>query len=489
MLRMTSIRAAASTFAFVALAAFSAAACSSSSESASNDPPATGGEKQRPVETTPTFTGTVEWILQERCQSCHHTGGIAPFPLMTYEDLKGVGEVAREKVEAREMPPWGAFDDEACKVRHKWKDDLRLSEDDIKKFTQWTQSGMPKGDPALSPPPRQFTAQGLLTKTHTLEMPKAYPVAAEGGKDDIRCFPVNPNFTQDTWVGGVNVVPGDPRVVHHVIVYVDPNGDSVKKAGEAGNYPCFGGPDVSNPSLLLAWAPGVPPADYGDDTGLKITKNSTLVIQVHYHPTQQSVADQTKFELKVLPGKPTYAANVVLLGNARSVTDTIKLLPGPNDPASGPAFLIPANVVDHTETMEVVLPEKIGGFPLPQLSVRTAGAHMHWAGVDMKVTVDRVNPTPDQPAKECLVGTPKYDFNWQRGYEYDEPVEKMPTVGPGDKLTFQCKYNNSMSNRHVKKALSDMRMSSPAEIKLGEETLDEMCLGVLVAIRRATLAD
>lgn len=485
---MSQARAALSTFAFLALAGFAAAACSSSQDTASNQPSQTA-TKPRPVESAPTFSGTVEWILQERCQKCHHSGGIAPFSLMTYEEIKGVAEVAREKVEAREMPPWGAFDDETCKVNHKWKDDLRLSEDDVKKFSEWVKSGMPMGDPALRPAPKTFPPDGLLTKTHTLQIAKPHEVPADGGKDDIRCFPVNPGFTQDTWVGGVNVVPGAPRVVHHVIVYVDPNGDSVKNAGAAGSYPCFGGPDVSSPSLLLAWAPGSPPVDYGDDTALKITKNSMLVVQVHYHPTNQSLADQTKFELKVLEGKPTFAVNIVLLGNADSPNGPIKLLPGPNDPAAGPAFVIPANVPDHTETMEVVMPETIQGFPLPELRIRATGTHMHWAGVDMKVNIDRAKPSADQPAKECLVGTPKYDFNWQRGYEYDEPFEKMPSVAAGDKLTFSCKYNNTMSNKRVRKALSDLRQSAPSEISLGEQTLDEMCLGVLVAIRRATLAD
>lgn len=484
---MSSVRAAVSTFVLLGVSALAAAACSSTKDAPSTDQPQ-NGEKQRPVESAPTFTGTVEWILQERCQRCHHAGGIAPFPLVTYEDIKGVVEVAREKIVAREMPPWGAFDDPACTVRHKWKDDLRMPQADIDKFTQWADSGMPLGDPALRPPPKTFAPTGLQKKTHTIAMPQTYQVAA-GGKDDIRCFPVDPGFAQDTWVGGVNVVPGEPRVVHHVIVYVDPKGDSIKKAGDAGNYPCFGGPNVSNPSLLLAWAPGVPPVDYGDDTGLKVPKGAKLVIQVHYHPTSQSLPDQTKFELRALEGKPTYAATVVLLGNAASANDVIKLLPGPDDPPSGPAFVIPANVADHTESMEVVMPETIQGFPFPQLNIRTVGSHMHWAGVDMKIDIERRTPTPDQPAKECLLGTPKYDFNWQRGYEYDEPTEKMPAVGPGDKLTFTCKYNNTTSNPRVRKALVDQQQAAPTEIKLGEQTLDEMCLGVLVAIRRASLAD
>lgn len=485
---MASLRTTLASFSLLLLAGVSAAACASTRD---EEPGPKGVAEQtgRPVESSPTFAGTVEWILQERCQQCHSEGGIAPFPLVTYEDVKALGELAKQKVVSREMPPWGAFDDDACKVRHKWKDDLRLSEEDVTKFAQWVDGGMPFGDASLRPAPKKFPPLGLATKTHTLSMAAPHEVPGGADKDDIRCFPIDPGFTTDTWVGGVNVVPGDGRVVHHVIVYVDPKKQSVEKAGAAGSYPCFGGPDVSNPSLLLAWAPGVPPVDYGDDTGLKVPKGANLVLQVHYHPAAVSVKDQTRFELKALPGKPTWAANVVLLGNADSPTDTIRLLAGPNDPATGPAFVIPANVSGHTESMEVVMPDVIQGFPFPELGIRMSGAHMHWAGVDMKIEIERKDPTPEQPAKECLLGTPKYDFNWQRGYEYDEPSEKLPTVRAGDKLKFTCTYDNTTKNRHVRKALSEMQMSSPAEIKLGEQTLDEMCLGVLVAVRRANLAD
>lgn len=469
--------------------ALTASACSSTddSSSASSDV----AEKPRPVEAVPTFAGTIESIVQEKCQRCHSIGGIAPFPLETYEDLHDVAALAKQKVVAREMPPWGAFDDEACKVQHRFRDDLRLSEEQLSKLVGWIDNGMPRGNEADRPPPKKLAPMGLEGKTHSLTMATPYPVtAAAGGKDDIRCFPIDPGFTNDTWIGGTNVVPGAPQVVHHVIVYVDPKGEGPAKAAGGTSYPCFGGPDVSSPDLLVAWAPGVPPTTYGEDTGLKVPKGAKLVMQVHYHPNSQSVADQTKFELKVIEGKPSYVAQVVLLGNAEDDKGYIKLLPGPNDPTTGPAFVIPANVPNHTESMEVTLPETVqGGFPLPVLSIRATGTHMHWAGVDMKVEIERKNPTEGQPAKECLVGTPKYDFNWQRGYEYDEPVEKLPTAGPGDKLRFSCRYDNTKNNRHVRKALAEMQMASPAEIRLGETTLDEMCLGVLVVVRRASLVD
>jgi hypothetical protein len=139
--------------------------------------------------------------------------------------------------------------------------------------------------------------------------------------------------------------------------------------------------------------------------------------------------------------------------------------------------------------MELVVPEKIGDINFEPVGVYAVGSHMHWAGVDMKVEIDRKAPVENQPAKECLLSTPKYDFNWQRTYAIDEPLDKLPLVSAGDRIRFTCKYNNSTDNRFVQKAMSEQRMASPPEIKLGETTLDEMCLGVLVVVRRASLLD
>lgn len=472
---MLNVRAFAASVLALALGSIFQAACSSSSDAEQD------GE-------TLTFAQAIEPLVQEKCQSCHRAGGIAPFPLVSYEDVKGMGEVAKEKVQRREMPPWGAFDDPSCKMEHAFRDDLRLTDEQVDTFVRWVEKGMPLGDPAKRPPARTtFGASGLIDKTATYQLPAPYAVVP--GKDDIRCFPVDPGFSEDTWIGGSNVVPGDPRVVHHVIVYVDPKRQGAEKAAGAGSYPCFGGPDVKDPSLLIAWAPGVPPMLYGEETGLKIPKGSHLVMQVHYHPSHEAVTDQTSVELKTLSYKPGYVAQVILAGNAETGDGFIKLLPGPNDPPTGPAFVIPSNAKGHTESMELEIPEKAGDVTIPELGVYAIGAHMHWAGVDMKIEVERRTAAEGKPTKECLLGTPKYDFNWQRTYAYDAPLDKLPTVGPGDKVRFTCTYDNTTENRHVQRAMNEMRMSSPPEIKLGETTLDEMCLGVLITVRRASLVD
>lgn len=455
--------------------ALTATACSSSSASGESD--------------EITFARTIEPLVQDKCQRCHREGGIAPFSLVTYEEVAGMAAAAREKVLAREMPPWGAFDDETCKVQHSFRDDLSLTDEQIDLFVKWVDTGMPLGDTSRRPAPRTFAAEGLADKTHSFAMAKGYEVLA-GGKDDIRCFPVDPGFAEDTWVAGANVVPGDPKVVHHVIVYTDPKREGVAKAGEAGNYPCFGGPEVSSPTLLMAWAPGVTPQSFGEDAGIKIKGGSHLILQVHYHPGQETAIDTTAFDLKVLPHKPSFVSQMLLVGNAENDRGKLlKLLPGPNDPPEGPAFVIPPNAKGHTESMEVVIPEQVNGGTLPAQRILSVGAHMHWAGVDMKIEIERKAAEAGQPAKECLLGTPKYDFNWQRGYAYDSAFDALPLVSPGDKLRFTCTYDNTTENRFVRQAMSELRLSSPPEIRLGESTLDEMCLGVLLTVRPATVLD
>jgi hypothetical protein len=86
----------------------------------------------------------------------------------------------------------------------------------------------------------------------------------------------------------------------------------------------------------------------------------------------------------------------------------------------------------------------------------------------------------------CLLHTPSWDFAWQRFYFYDAPAASLPSLRTGDKLWMQCRYNNSMSNAGVKAALAEQGKDAPADVYLGEETLDEMCLAALYLLYPTT---
>jgi hypothetical protein len=443
------------------LASLGLFACSSSDGGTPGDTPDTGT-----TGAALTYHEHAELILQNSCQSCHRAGGIGPFPLTTYAEVKKLAPLVKEKIADRSMPPWGAFETADCKPRHKIAGDLGVPQADIDTIVKWVDQGALEGDPSKAPPAKTFNDVKLPDPTHTTAI--APHTVVPSTRDEHICIPVDPGLTEDTWIEGVSVTPGNTKVVHHVVMYADPDSASTALAGTAGSYPCFGGPGLSKTFVVGGWVPGTQPTIYPAGIAMKIPKGSKLLLQMHYHPTGNPEVDTTKVELRAAKATPTWDASVRLIGNARSAPI---LQPGPSDDGT-PRFLIPANAKAHTEEMV---------FPIPTISaeVRIAAvtAHMHWAGKDLKVDLERAAPTATDPAKECLLETPKYDFNWQRGYAYNAKVEDLPPVHTGDKLRIKCTYDNSTDNRHITDALAEQKKSQPEDIVMGEDTLNEMCLG------------
>lgn len=427
---------------------------------------------------TPTFHKDIEPLLQRSCQSCHTAGKIAPFALTTYDDAKTVSPLLVARTQDRSMPPWGAFETDTCKPRHGWKDDKRLSEGEIAMIEAWSRAGSPEGDPADAPPKPAEVVDGLPGVEVTVEPQK--PFVAGGEKDEFRCFVLDPKLDTQRYLNGSHFIAGNPKVVHHALVFLDAKGEGAAMADADGGYTCFGGPNLSSATLIAAWAPGGVPNEYAPNIGLPIPAGAKLVMQVHYHPAGMTAApDSTKFQMRFTKSDPEYQASIALIGNFKSAqANGDGLMPGPDDNGS-PKFFIPAGAKGHTETMRFTFPSKIGGVPLPELKVYGVASHMHYVGTDMSIQATRKSPTADDPASECLLETPRWDFNWQRQYSYDSEIEALPALHAGDQLTMKCTYDNSMDNPFVKRALLEQKLSAPQNVTLGETTLDEMCLGAI----------
>jgi hypothetical protein len=451
-------------FVWAAIAAFGASSAACSSRAGSST-------KTRPDDGV-TFASAIAPLIAAKCGSCHRSGGSAPFALETYEEVKSLGSLSRDRIVARQMPPWGAVDDESCDVTRPWKSDLALTQPEIDTFVAWVARGMPEGPAIATPPPTQTEAPlGLDVKTGSFDAATSYVVSPRS-EDELRCFPIDPGFQDDTWISESIVVPTDPRVVHHALVYLDPYREGREKAGAAGSYPCFGDALVRDSSLLLAWSPGGTPTRYGEGAGLRVPKGAHLVVQVHYHAIDTEASGGVRLELNTLAQEPAHRAEFVLVGNAERPTGPVRLLPGPNDPEQGPEFRIPSNAKSHVESMEFEMP----------LTARLAavGAHMHWAGVGMTVEVSRAK-TSQGPKAECLMST-RYDFRWQRTYAYDVPLTDLPVLARGDRVRLTCTYDNTWDNPYIARALEAERRSTPPEIRLGSGSLDEMCQAMLVLV-------
>ncbi len=176
---------------------------------------------------------------------------------------------------------------------------------------------------------------------------------------------------------------------------------------------------------------------------------------------------------------PEYRVIFLAIGNAPSqLPDGDGLQPGPND-KNGSEFLIPAGAKGHTETIKRKIPDEFMGESLVDgFKLYRVMPHMHYVGTDIKISVERPSPQGGDPAGECVLEAPQWDFNWQQTYAIDASVDALPTLKAGDTMNVRCTYDNTLDNPFVKKALREENLTAPKDIHLGEGSLDEMCVGL-----------
>jgi len=125
-----------------------------------------------------------------------------------------------------------------------------------------------------------------------VKMPVKYSVPADG-PDQFQCFVLPLNLDKDVYVSLLEFRPDNRRVVHHALVFLDPNGAGRKLASADGMYPCFGGPRIPVATLTGGWAPGAVPGARSQEYARPIPKGADLVLQIHYHPSGKPEEDQS----------------------------------------------------------------------------------------------------------------------------------------------------------------------------------------------------
>jgi hypothetical protein len=384
----------------------------------------------------PTFSNEVVRILQQHCQTCHHEGDIAPFPLVTYADAKPYAPLIKFMTQTREMPPWKPS--QGC---GEFEGERRLSQHEIDTLTQWADHGAPEGDRAQLPAPLEFSSAWRLGEPDMV-LRNAEPYTPPHGTDTYRCFTIPTNLTSAAYVRAVDTHPGDRETVHHLISFIDTTGASIAldEADPGPGYTCFGGPGFNTVGTLGGWAPGSPPLEMPENVGFELPAGSRIVLQVHYHPHHgnHAMPDQTEFGVYFAETKPAKSMLIIPL-----INDT---------------FTIPPH--DANYRVDAVWPIRT---PFP-LKLWLIAPHMHLLG--RKMTVEMTPQGSTQP--QCLIDIQDWDFNWQGAYRYKTPVD----IPANARVSLTAWYDNSANN--------PLNPNDPPKpVSWGEQTTDEMCIAFL----------
>ena len=294
-------------------------------------------------------------IIQTHCQMCHTTGGIAPFTLLSYDDAHANSDGMVADTQAKIMPPWGAQNTSECTVRYPFKGDISLSAQEIATIASWHTDGDVAGDPKDAPPPVTTTLPTDLPGTPTNLAPSTpYSLPAGQTTDYFRCYVLDPQFTAQTFITGFNIKPGNKTIVHHSLVFAVPSTATIPPPsdGVPNQYDCFGGPGVSNPSLVALWTPGGVPYQYPDGVAQPIDAGTKFIMQIHYHPHANATPDPdtTTFQFTTTSVTQSWTVGTALLGNfTNAVTNGTGLEQLP--------FTIPADTDNVVRTMDDVVCE------------------------------------------------------------------------------------------------------------------------------------
>jgi hypothetical protein len=337
-----------------------------------------------------TFNRDVLPILQQHCQSCHRPGQAAPMSLVTYQDARPWAKAIRNAVASRKMPPWFADP----RYGH-FSNDPSLAKTDIDTIIKWANGGALEGDPQDLSRPIQWPEHGWQIQPDVVVSLPPHLVPAKGTLEWIYVT-VPSGFVKDTWVTSIEILPGDPAVLHHAAVFLNPH-------------------DLSG--VIALYVPGLRAMDYrAYHAAQLIPAHSDLVIQMHYTPNGHEVTDVTQIGF-TLAKQPPQRRFITYSPQPPAIADpSIFCIPAGDPNWASP----PVDGVFHVDA------ELVWFMP-----------HMHLRGKDMTYRL-----TYPDGKSEIVLSVPKYDYQWEIGYEPASPIR----VTKGTRLQADAHFDNSANN-------------------------------------------
>ncbi len=356
----------------------------------------------------PSYSDTVAPMLKANCVQCHTRGGIGPFAMASHDKVRGWSEMIREVLVTRRMPPW-----QADPHVGKFGNDFSLSPEDTRTLVRWIDAGSPRGgggDPLVGYQPK-LPEWKLGTPDYVVDIPEQ-SVDAEGVFDYRYVIVEAPN-KEDVWLRATEIVPGNTRVLHHIIASTIMPGQEREKNGKA----------------LTGYAPGMGPDTLPAGAGIRLKAGSRIIFQLHYTASGKAEKDRSRLGLYLAKEPPkTELQSAVVIDHK---------------------FRIPPGAREFTARQSRRFDKDV--------LLYTMNPHMHFRGKWMRYSARYPDGT-----QELLLSVPNYRFDWQRNYELKEP-RLLPK---GTELVVEAAWDNSPLN-----------LNNPDPTKTvgwGDQTFNEM---------------
>jgi len=373
-----------------------------------------------------TFYKDVLPVLQKQCQSCHRPGEVAPMSFLTYKETRPWASAIKSAVVTNKMPPWFAD----TSVGH-FSNERRLTDTERATLVAWAESGAAEGDAKDRPSPVEFADGWTIGKPDiVVEMPNDIPIPATGIVNINSVF-VKVNFPKDLWVQAAEIRPGNRQVVHHMKAWVQYPDRTVRALNGADAPMTDGG---RSRDMLCKYNPGLAGQNFTvGDAAKFIPAGSDIVFETHYTSNGKATTDRSKvgIVLAKAPPKQRFFTTGAL---------------------SNHTFTIPAGDPNYELKTEIVLSQPV--------QLTWLQPHMHMRGKSYQVRA--IYPTGES---EILLKVPRYDYNWQVGYEFAKPVP----LPKGTRLESIAHFDNSVNN--------PANPDPTRDVPYGAQTWDEMSVG------------
>jgi peroxiredoxin len=374
---------------------------------------------QLDLEAAVTYTKDIVPILQNHCVRCHHEGGIAPWNMSDYNTISGWSQMMKQVLLTKRMPPWKADPQIGNFI-----DNFSLPDSSAYKLFQWIEKGSPYGEgkdvlKEMEIPSQEWKL-GTPDTIITLQKEEIPPT----GVLPYRYQTIDLKLGQDRWINGIEIQPSNPKIMHHILVSHD---------GRNGQSPIVNRPPYKWIDNFIALGGlGDQATPFPSQSGVFISKESTLTVQIHYTTTGKSESDETQIGLYYsddIPKKEFYSLATANIN-----------------------FVIPAMGKD----VKIVATDTI----TKDIMLHTLVPHMHYRGKSIRFIVEFPDGT-----EQTIVSVPDYNFNWQRLYRLKSPL----AIPQGSVIKVEGIYDNTYQNPFNPDPLK--------QLTFGLQSTDEMLIG------------